>query len=59
MKILLNKEQIHHLIDMLEVANEGYLEDNCYRLLSKAQKQEAIEYNNKIIKKLNKSLGAK
>jgi len=56
MKINLNKEQVNHLVDVLEIANIEYLDDSRYRLLSKAQKQEAIKFNEAIIKKLTKKL---
>ena len=56
MKINLNKEQAYHLVDVLEIANVEYLDESRYRLLSKAQKKEAIKFNEAIIKKLTKRL---
>ena len=50
---MLDKEEIYHLIDLLEMDIE---ETPNKRILSDSQKNEAIKYNSELIAKLTKLL---
>ena len=52
----LDKEEIYHLIDLLEMDIQ---ETQNKRLLSDSQKQEAIKYNTDLIAKLESILNEK
>lgn len=52
----INKEEIYHLIDLLEMDIQ---ETQNKRLLSDSQKQEAIKYNTDLIAKLESILNEK
>lgn len=52
----INKEEIYHLIDLLEMDIQ---ETPKKRLLSDSQKQEAIKYNTDLIAKLESILNEK